>query len=133
MANPKSYQTGKHLEAFILLLIAREPLHGGAVISHLKSLLPSNWTVDDGHVYRLLRRLESDTALVSTWITEDAGAPVRVYRVTDQGRLLLDQWKEDITLRVQSLQIFLDLWSKSQSEANPRDPDPSPPAFIPKN
>lgn len=126
LSNTKSYQTGKHLEAFILLVITQESLHGGAVISRLKSILPSIWTVDDGHVYRLLRRLESDGAVVSTWITEDAGSPVRIYRLTEQGRVLLDEWKEDITLRVQSLQTFLDLWSKSHSETKPSGPIPTP-------
>lgn len=119
MANTKNYQTGKHLEAFILLVIAQESLYGGAVISRLKSLLPSIWTVDDGHVYRLLRRLEADGAVVSTWISEDTGAPVRVYQLTGQGRALLDEWTEDITLRVQSLQSFLDLWEETQPSRTP--------------
>lgn len=126
MPKSKSYQTGKHLEAFILIVIAQQPVHGGSVISQLQSLLPAQWTVDDGQVYRLLRRLESEGAVVSSWVTEDAGAPVRVYQLTHQGRLLLDDWKEDITLRVQSLQTFLDLWSTYHADTNPSGPLPRP-------
>ena len=130
LTNARSYQTGKHLEAFVLLVIALEPLHGAAVIGQLKSILPPLWTVDDGQVYRLLRRLESQGSVASTWVTEDIGAPIRVYRLTDQGRVLLDEWHEDIALRIQSLQTFVKLWSKSRSDTPPpatsdRAPDAS--------
>ncbi|WP_243239386.1 PadR family transcriptional regulator [Sulfobacillus harzensis] len=106
----KSYQTGKHLEAFILLLISQHQLHGGAIIAELKSLLPASWTIDDGHVYRLLRQLEKDGALTSTWLVEQEGAPVRVYTLTAAGKERLRGWRDDIQLRVESLQRFLDLW-----------------------
>ncbi|PSR20165.1 MAG: PadR family transcriptional regulator [Sulfobacillus acidophilus] len=111
----RTYQTGKHLEAFILLIVAREPLHGGAIISRLQTILPSVWTIDDGHVYRVLRNLESTGALSSDWVTESVGAPVRVYHITPLGQERLVDWKEEITLRVQSLQTFLDLWEQSFS------------------
>ena len=113
MSNPRSYQTGKHLEAFVLLLISREALHGAALINRLKALLPPGWTVDDGYLYRLLRTLEADHALSSHWVTEPGGAPVRVYQLTEPGRARLQAWKADIELRVRSLQTFLDLWSES--------------------
>ncbi len=78
----------------------------------LKSLLPPLWTLDDGHVYRLLRQMESHGALQSAWVTEPTGAPIRVYQITDVGRKRLAGWKEDIEVRVASLHVFLDLWSQ---------------------
>lgn len=108
----KSYQTGKHLEAFILLLISREPIHGGAIITELKTLLPDTWTIDDGHVYRLLRQLEKTGILTSTWRVEDEGAPVRVYTLTESGKDRLRFWRHDIQLRVDSLKRFLSLWDQ---------------------
>ncbi len=112
MPTARGYQTGKHLEAFILVIIARQPMHGGAVLSALASLLPPVWTIDDGHVYRLLRTLESQGALASTWVTEPPGAPVRLYQMTDLGRQRLNAWKADIEVRVASLTVFLDLWAQ---------------------
>ncbi len=112
LSNPRSYQTGKHLEAFVLLLISREALHGAALLSRLKALLPPEWTVDDGYLYRLLRTLEAEKALVSRWVAEPGGAPVRVYQLTEPGRERLQAWKDDIELRVRSLQTFLDLWTE---------------------
>lgn len=108
----RGYQTGKHLEAFILVIIARQPMHGGAVLSALATLLPPVWTIDDGHVYRLLRTLESEGALQSTWITDPPGAPVRLYQITGVGLQRLDAWKADIEVRAASLKVFLELWSK---------------------
>jgi DNA-binding PadR family transcriptional regulator len=108
----RNYQTGKHLEAFILLLIAKEPAHGGAVIARLKDFLPNRWTVDDGQVYRLLRSLEAEGALQSHWQTDLGGPAVRVYHLTPSGQRRLHEWKDDIALRVESLSRFLDLWSQ---------------------
>lgn len=106
----KSYQTGKHLEAFILLIISRSHLHGGAILAELKTLLPASWTIDDGHVYRLLRQMEHDGMLTSTWVGGHDSTPVRVYALTESGKDRLRFWRDDITLRVQSLSRFLDLW-----------------------
>ena len=110
----RGYQTGKHLEAFILVIIAQEPRHGGAVLHELKNLLPPVWTIDDGHVYRLLRNLESEAALQSTWMTGPTGAPIRLYQITAVGRQRLADWKEDIVVRVALLKVFLDLYSQLQ-------------------
>lgn len=116
----RSYQTGKHLEAFILLLLAKEPQHGGAIMSQLKAMLPPEWTLDDGRVYRVLRSLEAEGAVTSDWVTEAVGAPVRVYQLTPMGHERLAAWRDDIALRVQSLHTFLDLWEVYTS-ANARE------------
>ena len=117
MPPSRGYQTGKHLEAFILLVIALQPMHGGAVLSRLKSILPPVWTIDDGQVYRLLRTLESEGALESAWLTEAVGAPVRLYHITDAGRQRLAAWKDEIEVRVGSLKTFLDLWPQASVSA----------------
>ena len=126
MTRSRVYQTGKHLEAFILLIISQESVHGGGVISRLKNILPAVWTIDDGHVYRLLRSLEAEGALESTWFMEEVGAPIRVYRLTDDGQTRLRAWKEDIELRMNSLQAFLDLWSNPPGKMSNASEDRPP-------
>jgi PadR family transcriptional regulator PadR len=106
----RTYQTGKHLEAFLLLLLAEEPNHGGALLTRLHALLPSQWSIDDGQVYRLLRALESHGAVTSTWEPQANGAPRRVYRLTSAGFERLAEWKDDIQLRRASLNVFLRRW-----------------------
>lgn len=147
MTSPRGYQTGKHLEAFILLVIAERSGHGGAVLSRLKALLPKAWIIDTGQVYRLLRQLESLGALSSEWVQGANGARLRVYRITPMGRERLGEWAEDIRLRVQSLTRFLKLWSELVAEAEtgsvldgglsatPTLPaeDPAPPSGAPSH
>jgi len=127
VATGKGYQTGKHLEAFVLLVIAHEPVHGSAVIGRLKTLLPAAWTIDDGQVYRLLRRLETDGAVESSWLTDAVGPPIRVYRLTDTGEFRLRDWKDDIELRMRSLQTFLELWrARAITDEEPADSSRKP-------
>lgn len=112
MPEARRYQTGKHLEAFLLLLIKQRPDHGGALIARLAETLPDDWTIDGGRVYRMLRDLEAEGALVSQWVTEDSGAPIRIYRITPTGDERLLSWKDEITVRRNSLNTFLALWDQ---------------------
>ncbi len=103
----RRYQTGKHLEAFILLLLLEQPDHGGHLLTRLSAVLPEEWTVDSGRIYRLLRELESTGCLQSAWVTEDTGAPTRQYRLTANGKHRLEDWAHEMEIRQQSLASFL--------------------------
>ncbi len=114
------YQTGKHLEAFVLLFLAGHSGHGGAVLQWLREILPGDWVIDGGRVYRLLRELDEAEAVTSHWSTESGAAPVRIYTITALGRGRLELWHQEISVRHDSLQRFLDGY-----EAWRRDP-PTP-------
>ncbi len=103
----RRYQTGKHLEAFVLLLLLEQPDHGGHLLVRLSKILPAEWTVDSGRIYRLLRELESDGCLSSSWVTEDNGAPTRQYHLTETGHERLDTWAQEMAVRQKSLALFL--------------------------
>ena len=45
-------------------------------------------------IYRHLRQLENDGLVLSEWETEGAGPARRVYRLTAEGREMLDLWIE---------------------------------------
>lgn len=47
MPSSHGYQTGKHAGSFILIIIAQQPRHGGAILSTFTDLLPPVWTIDD--------------------------------------------------------------------------------------
>jgi PadR family transcriptional regulator PadR len=112
----RRYQTGKHLEAFLLLLLCERPDHGGQLLDRLATFLPPAWSVDSGRVYRILRDLEGEGALASHWVFEGSGAPVRVYELTDVGRKRLDAWQEEIRLRRASFDRFLAKWSELRGD-----------------
>lgn len=48
--------------------------------------------VDYGNLYRLLRSLEADGAVISEWNDELPGRSKRMYELTPQGTELLDAW-----------------------------------------
>ncbi len=109
----RRYQTGRHLSAFLLLLVAQQPDHGGSLIERLRGLNPPGWTVDTGRVYRLLRDLEKEGALRSSWRQTMAGQPVRVYEMTAGGRARLAGDADEIRLRRDTLDGFLRLFERT--------------------
>jgi PadR family transcriptional regulator, regulatory protein PadR len=61
--------------------------------SLLKRLSDNGLEVDQGTLYPLLRRLESQGLLQSDWRIADESRPRRYYVLSAQGRLLLEQLK----------------------------------------
>lgn len=112
----KKYQTGKHLEAFLLLLIRLHPDHGGSLMARLSKTLPEGWVIDSGRVYRLLRDLERNGAVASRWMTGEVGTPTREYVITADGEARLQSFAEEMRLRRDSLERFLHLWRQETDD-----------------
>lgn len=76
---------------WLLLALACGRAHGYQLLERLvKAGLP----VDPGILYRTLRALEEEGAVVSAWDTEGTGPARRVYRLTDHGWELLATWAQ---------------------------------------
>ncbi len=105
MTIPKRTQS-RHLPAFVLLLLAENPMHGGALQTALNARLPA-LRADSAAVYRTLQQLEKDGELLSEWNTGGGGPAIRVYRLTPAGWAKLELWLEDIKNRLDILQHFV--------------------------
>jgi DNA-binding PadR family transcriptional regulator len=57
-------------------------------------------------VYRTLREFEAEGLVSSAWVTEN-GAPRRDYRLTDEGRLALEEWAGVMCERARLIEVFL--------------------------
>jgi PadR family transcriptional regulator PadR len=87
-----------------------------AVLSHLdreqygysliKRLAENGLEIDQGTLYPLLRRLESQGLLQSTWRVE-TDRPRRYYMLSDEGRQLLPRLKEEWTSIVSMMEKML--------------------------
>lgn len=77
-----------HLDALILAVVEREPLHGYAIIEALAARSGGALDLPTGTVYPALRRLEAAGYLDSTWST-DSGRRRRTYRLSRSGRKVL--------------------------------------------
>ncbi|WP_077210993.1 poly-beta-hydroxybutyrate-responsive repressor [Bacillus dakarensis] len=94
---------------FILLLLSRMSLHGYELIQKLQSL--GFRTVDQGNLYRLLRKLEQDNLVCSEWETGGSGPAKRKYSITEAGIKYLEGYANQL----ESYQTMLDQFFKMYS------------------
>ncbi len=93
-------------EPALLLLVSQGPTHGYELLERLPSLTGEE-RVDVGNVYRALRALEDDGIVVSEWRADLPGPAKRSYTLTDEGRVLLDEWLRALAALRDELNTFL--------------------------
>jgi PadR family transcriptional regulator PadR len=93
------------LRPCVLLLLREEPAHGYDLLERLRRL--GHGTSDPGGLYRLLRALEGDGLVRSSWTRSSAGPDRRVYELTRAGRRELHAHAKDIAAARDTLDIFL--------------------------
>ncbi len=94
-------------EPALLLLVSQGPTHGYELLERLPCLVGEE-RVDVGNVYRALRALEDDGLVVSEWRADLPGPAKRSYTLTDDGRVLLDEWQRALVALRDELTAFLD-------------------------
>jgi PadR family transcriptional regulator PadR len=77
-------------EPAVLLLLRERAVHGYELLEQLPELTGER--VDMGNLYRFLRVLEAEGIVRSEWDDEAPGPSKRVYELTGEGRVLLDEW-----------------------------------------
>jgi PadR family transcriptional regulator, regulatory protein PadR len=89
----------------LLLELAKKPAHGYELIERLGQ--EGSPSPDPGNFYRMLRSLEEEGWVCSTWDTQNTGPARRVYELTGQGLEFLHAWAVTIHQTRQSLEQFL--------------------------
>ena len=89
----------------LLLELAKKPAHGYELIERLGQ--EGSASPDPGNFYRMLRSLEEEGLVCSTWDTQNTGPARRVYELTDQGMEFLHAWAVSIHQTRQSLDRFM--------------------------
>jgi PadR family transcriptional regulator PadR len=79
------------LEMMILHSLRSKPMHGYALVKHIKQVSDNLLQVEEGSLYPALQRM-----LREGWLESDAGIsakgrPTRIYRLTPAGRRRLKQ------------------------------------------
>jgi PadR family transcriptional regulator PadR len=94
---PGRWRVRARLERFsepaVLLVLRDSPGHGYELLEQLQTLMPAE-RIDMGNLYRILRSLEREGLVDSTWDDEAPGPAKRVYVITQSGRRVLSQWVE---------------------------------------
>lgn len=99
---------GGVLEPAVLASVAAGGTHGYDLIRQVEAITGGAMIVDPGGVYRVLRRLEEDGLVVSSWVESEAGPQRREYDITDDGRDALRAWAQQLSDRARVFQTIAD-------------------------
>ncbi|MGI8411326.1 MAG: PadR family transcriptional regulator [Solirubrobacteraceae bacterium] len=100
-----------------LLLLSEAPSHGYELWTRLEDVLPrSGLPRGSAGFYRMLRSLEDEGAVVSSWNISHAGPTRRVYKITRAGRRQLDGWAVSIERDRNAMSDFLDVYRSTKTK-----------------
>src|SRR5579875_879416 len=94
---------------YILLLLHEMPVHGYEIIRKLS--LFGFQTVDNGNIYRLLRKLEKDDLVHSEWDASSSGPAKRLYSLTEAGEAYLKLYAGELGKYQSMLDQFFKMYT----------------------
>jgi poly-beta-hydroxybutyrate-responsive repressor len=96
------------LQPCLLLLLSKGSHHGYSLMEELSQKNLLGVEVDVGNLYRTLRRMEAEGLVVSEWDATGSGPNKRVYRITQSGQDLLQNWAATLEQRTRTINRFLE-------------------------
>ena len=103
----------RFIEPAVLLVLRDSPGHGYELLEQLQTLMPSE-RIDMGNLYRILRSLEREGLVASTWDEEAPGPAKRIYVITQSGSRVLTQWVEAFKKIEQQIAAFTERYEKGR-------------------
>src|SRR5262249_8050852 len=79
------------LEMMILQSLRLKPMHGYALVKHIKRVSDDLLQIEEGSLYPALQRMLKEGWLVSEVGVSAKNRPIRIYRLTDAGLKHLEQ------------------------------------------
>jgi transcriptional regulator len=73
------------LEMMILRSLRRQPMHGYALVQHIKQRSNEILQVEEGSLYPALQRMLKENLVKAEWETSASNRRVRTYRITPAG------------------------------------------------
>jgi PadR family transcriptional regulator, regulatory protein PadR len=96
------------LEVAILSSLADSTAHGYNLVDQIETLTGDLVCIDPGSMYRLLRALEEDGLVSSSWQTPEAGPSRRVYEISERGIEALEMMARSLSERAAAMQQLAD-------------------------
>jgi PadR family transcriptional regulator len=100
-------------EPAVLLVLRDSPGHGYELLEQLETLMPGE-RIDMGNLYRILRSLEREGLVDSTWHDAAPGPAKRTYVITQSGRRVLAQWVEAFRKIEQQITAFSERYEQGR-------------------
>ena len=79
------------LEVMVLQSLRRQPMHGYALVQHIKQQSNELLLVEEGSLYPTLQRLLKKDLVTAEWRVSATGRKVRTYRITRTGVVYLER------------------------------------------
>jgi DNA-binding PadR family transcriptional regulator len=98
---------GVTVPAIFAALLA-DPAHGYDLRQVIEKMTGEQLKVDPGGLYRMLRRLEADGFLRSSWQEGASGPQRRSYELTDEGREVAADWATHLRGQIEAAQNVAD-------------------------
>ena len=98
---------------YVLLAVSLQRAHGYLIEEYLRGV--GFLSLEMSTLYRMLRQLEKDGLLQSTWEPGPTGPARRVYSLTEVGSAWLDQWAGTLDAYRRMLDQFFGLYGKQRS------------------
>lgn len=100
----------------ILLLILQKPMYGYELLDSL-AREGNPGAPDPGGLYRMLRAMEQEGLLSSSWETNEGGPARRMYQITQAGEVQLKNWAHTLRDTRDWLEQFLSAYENLVEEA----------------
>ena len=95
----------RFFEPAVLLALRDRPYHGYELVDAV-STWGTEYEVDSGNLYRMLRSLEDDGLVKSEWADGDRGGARRIYRLEPKGERVLSAWARSLAGTEELLKLF---------------------------
>jgi PadR family transcriptional regulator PadR len=103
----------RFLEPVLLLCLRRGPAHGYSLLAGLEEFDLGH--LDPSVIYRVLRDMESEGWVASTWDEQATqGPPRRVYEITKIGLGVLAEWTQELERTKSRIEKFTDEYRRSK-------------------
>src|ERR1700680_3369525 len=79
------------LEMMILRTLKRQPLHGYALVQHIKRTSDDLLQIEEGSLYPALQRLLKEDLVKAEWSISSTNRRVRIYKLTAAGARHLER------------------------------------------
>lgn len=103
-------RTKSFVQPSLLLLLRERVGHGYDLMERLKDAGLADGSLSPSVLYRGLREMEDWGWVTSHWDTEGSGPPRRVYRITQEGEKVLEDWTSQVDELRSTLDRFLEFY-----------------------
>lgn len=91
----------------ILSLLAKKDMYGYQMMQELKLTSKSAFELKEGTLYPLLHGLEKEGAVETYWFDTEEGRRRKYYKITDDGREMLEQKKHEWSFFVDAINAVI--------------------------